>query len=419
MSEIVIFGLLAWLVGGIVLLSVMHHRILAALWREPVLKLPVLIFESDDWGPGDEIHAQALRQIMGVMTHYRDKEGRHPVVTLGIVLATADTQKIRDAGMDAYYRITLDDERCRGVREAIDAGIMEGVYFPQLHGMEHYWPEAILKAAYMDPAVAGWLTGKTLPCTEALPPALQSRWIDGSILPSRPLAREAIKKAIAEEVAEFERLFGRLPAVAVPPTFVWTKDVERAWAEQGVKVLITPGRRYEARDRDGKLIPAETPIYAGEQGPGGIVYMVRDEYFEPALGHTAGHVLQALSRKTRCGRATLLEMHRFNFSGTPETGRKSLEELDKLIQTALSNYPDLVFLSTEQLASAILTEAALIERHTGRRLYVWTQRIHATPQVWRCAKLTGIGLVILLAAMIGSGIFFSARARGKNGHKKE
>ncbi len=58
--------------------------------------------------------------------------------------------------------------------------------FALLHGIEHYWPGCLMHAAATDERIRDWLTGTPFPRTEALPSALQSRWIDVTRLPSRP-----------------------------------------------------------------------------------------------------------------------------------------------------------------------------------------------------------------------------------------
>src|SRR4029078_6674252 len=101
---------------------------------------------------------------------------------------------------------------------------------------------------HAEPEVPHGFPGPPSPPTEALPAPLQSRWIDASQLPSAPLDAAVIKAAAREEVDAFARAFGQAPAVVVPPTFIWNPNVERAWREAGIKVLITPGVRYEGRD---------------------------------------------------------------------------------------------------------------------------------------------------------------------------
>ena len=67
---------------------------------EPVLKFPVLVIESDDWGPGPVHHAQRLERLRQILLRHRDSRGRPAVMTLGVILALPDTAAIRAAGFD-------------------------------------------------------------------------------------------------------------------------------------------------------------------------------------------------------------------------------------------------------------------------------------------------------------------------------
>ena len=91
--------------------------------------------------------------------------------------------------------------------------------------------------------------------------------------------------AVAGEAEVFHRHFGVAPYVAVPTTFVWNDAVERAWSSVGIQVIITPGRRATARDADGKPAGIDLAVLTGEHSIAGQCYLVRDVYFEPALGH--------------------------------------------------------------------------------------------------------------------------------------
>ena len=59
------------------------------------------------------------------------------------------------------------------------------------------------------------------------------------------------------------------------------------WAKAGIKFVVTPGRRYFARDAKGVLIGAQERVRNGQFGHSGLMYLVRDDYMEPALGHQA------------------------------------------------------------------------------------------------------------------------------------
>ena len=380
--------LLGWFAITGVLLVFYAWRGIVAAWREPVLSRPVLIIESDDWGAGPVEQAAAIRQISRLLEKFADRDRRRPVMTLGMVLAAADGEKTLSSG--DYHRQEISTRTHGPLLEAIKSGVEAGVFSIQLHGMEHYWPPALLLASKTDKAVMDWLGGAPQLPAEELPSPLQSRWVDASILPSRRLDANAVQQAAQEEVNTFQQIFGTVPRVAVPPTFIWTEDVENAWAGAGVAAVVTSGSRFETRDESGRPAGQGRAIYNGQFGENNIVYLVRDEYFEPSLGHTAIQALGGLSAKTRLGRPTLYETHRFNFLGSEAKKNKTLEELERLLSMAVKQYPDLAFLSSIKLATILKTrDPAWLDLWSRRRMHVWISRLGELPRLRKLGWLTG------------------------------
>jgi hypothetical protein len=392
---------MAWLgvIGGVL---VYYRRELLAVWREPVLKYPVMIIESDDWGAGPvEVQAAALNQLVEVLSRYRDRNGRHPVMTLALVLSVPDGQAINLDGQ--YHRLLLDDPLFEPVRQAIERGRATGVFALQLHGLEHYWPTSLM--ASTDPAVRAWLVGDKPAATEKLPSHLQSRWVEASVLPSRPLNPLLVAETAAQEVRMFRRIFGVGPRVVVPPTFVWTDDVERAWAQNGVEFVVTPGLRSACRNAAGIPDCDTGPFYNGLEGLG-VRYIVRNDYFEPERGHRVGRAMEALASKTRQGRPCLLETHRSNFIGNPLVARNAINEVERLAGEAVSQYSTLRFLSTEELGQAIArNDQNWLENRIPQRILSWFERVREIRGFRRLSRATGLdGIASLVQAMIAAAL---------------
>jgi len=388
--------MLAWIAAICGLLAIVYRRTLAAAWREPVLTAPVMILESDDWGYGPVEQARALTAISDLLASFRDANGAHPVMTLGIVLAGPDPERTQQGDCSTYFRTTIADPPLIAVRDAMLEGTRRGVFALQLHGMEHFWPASLLRSARSDASVRAWLGDALFPRTEALPSALQSRWIDATELPSKPLPREDAIDAAHAEARAFAQVFGVAPVVAVPPTFVWPTDVEAAWARAGVRVVVTPGYRSDRRDKDGKIVPGDR-LLALTKASTGVLYMVRDCYFEPALGHTHERALGDIAERTWFGRPALIEIHRMNFIGDSHMAQETMGELRKLLERAVAIFPTVHFMSTASLAETMSGHSPLVDRRFGARVHAMIRRIAAISRLRKLGWLTGVAIPVVLA----------------------
>ncbi len=378
---------------GNAVLFVAFRRPLLALWREPALRVPVVIFESDDWGAGPAEQAPALQRLRTLLARHTDARGRHPVMTLGLTLAAPEVHAA-GAGL-VYSRRLLGDAEHVQILGEIRHGIGDGVFAAQLHGMEHFMPSVVCDVALRDASVRDWLLRGDR-YSELLPDHLQSRWIDARRLPSVEHADALVESAIAEEVATFARLFGHAPRVVVPTTFVWTRRVEQAWARQGLRFLVTCGKRFVGRDAAGKLLDDGATLRNGEASSD-MVCLVRDAYFEPARGHRAQDAVPLLRQYADCARPLLYETHRFNFTSLNPAAEQAFTEFSALLAALLERFPRLRFLSTEELGDAIaLRDPTLIDESLGARLRAWLQRAGRLQPFRRYARLSGASLLISL-----------------------
>lgn len=406
---------LVWGVAWLVVLFFRYRATVIGCWKEPVLRRPVVIFESDDWGPGADNDASQLAAIAGILGKYNDSAGRHPVMTLGVVLAVPDGEKMTLANCEEYARITLGKRQFSNIVECIRNGVRAGVFDVQLHGMEHYWPDNLLDAMGVDDDVRALVLRPDVLRTEQLPSALQCRWTRLTDVGVRALSDDDIQNAVRTETAYFEEVFQRSASVVVPPRFLWNPTVEAQWAGSGVNYLVTPGVMYTGINDHGKLVIGRTGIFNGQVSDAGLVYLVRNDYFEPSLGHTADNVLAAVAEKTRLGRPTLLEIHRFNFCDSASDSKTAFNALEHAIQSVLKNFPDVVFLSTQELGdyycgltsdreafnknglpstAQSLPTADLLNVSLTKRIAMFLERIWAQDALRKWFYVSGLFLII-------------------------
>ena len=384
-----VFGVLAvlllWASACLVLLTV-HARVFWRYWCEPVFRCPILILESDDWGAGPLVQAAALNRLALLLQGHRDRSGHPAVMTLALILSVPDGVGIRASGN--FMRLRLDAPPLRPVLESLRRGEELGVFSLQLHGLEHFWPASVM--ASHEPQVQAWCRQPGLAWTEELPSHLQSRWVDASSLPSSFHATAAIRNAVVEEIAAYRDVIGAMPRIVVPPTFVWTREVEAAWAAQGVRWIVTPGCRYTARDHRGSAGRTEGAWFNG-QGRDGIRYLVRTDYFEPKKGRDAKYALAALARDGAQGRPCLLENHRDNFCQDEALARHAESELDALLHGAVSSHRELRFLSTAELCAILDARDSrwIIASKRARLPMVWA-RVRHSGRLWKLMRWCGL-----------------------------
>ena len=398
MDEVVLVAgvLVFWLLVGPVVFVWFQRRAVARYWREPMVAAPVLVIESDDWGPGFEGQTIALSRLRNLLRSYRDCAGRPVVMTLGVLLAAPDRRAMRQEGRQAYRCVTLADERHERLREEMRNGEAEGVFSLQLHGYEHFWPPALIARAQVDETVGRWLVDPSEAEIYALPSYLQSRWVDTSTLPTGPLPFTEMMRAVQAEVALYRDLFGVAPRVVVPPTFVWTEEVEQIWAELGVEVVVTPGARYPARDEHGRLISDGSILCNGQELCDGLVAAVRNGYYEPRLGHDVEEALRSFAGNVQCARPTLLESHGFNYVG--EQGEAGLRGLAHLLEHLKERYPGIRFVSTLDLMRELKGKRGNRQVPLRGRLAIVAARLLAVWSLHRWRLVTGAGLWLRLVA---------------------
>ena len=133
----------------------------------------------------------------------------------------------------------------------------------------------------------------------------------------------------------------------------------------------------------------------GDLGDGGQIYLVRDVYFEPSLGHDAKNLVRTVIRYTSLGRPVLIETHRLNFIESEEQALGSLNALEDGLSGILRALPEVRFMSSVELADAIREDdTQLVEQAIIPRMRVWLRRIDELHLTKRLVTATGMSLIL-------------------------
>lgn len=338
----------------------------------------IIVFESDDWGSirissrkaweellrlGYSVDKRPyekydileskkdLDDLFNILSSYRDCQGNHPVITGNMLMANPDFEKIKNSDYQHYYfrSIVQTYQDTYGSAEVIDvmkAGIESRVFMPQFHGREHFnvahWlnllqnkDEDTLTAFKLN--ICGIAPKNNPQAGNKLMVALRCR-------------TEKEKKVATEGIREglkfFKELWGFPSTSFVAPCYTWNDLIEKELANGGVELIQTTRRQRV----DEKFISH----YSGQRGNNGLFYSIRNCYFEPSItpNYDIDSTLKQISDAFNTKKIAVVSTHRVNYvSGIDSNNSsKTLLLLDELLKGVIKRWPDVVFMSSNQLS---------------------------------------------------------------------
>ena len=159
----------------------------------------------------------------------------------------------------------------------------------------------------------------------------------------KPFLIESIK----DGVDLFRKIFGFAPRIFVPSNAIFHQDFEEAVAESGVRFLNVSHRSPYP---DGKGDIKYKRYIPGQRNRNGLIYYVRNCAFEPT-GDTYKGIeltLRQVAAAFRWGKPANISTHRVNFVGaiSPRNREKGIDELQRLLQAIVRQWPDVEFMSS-------------------------------------------------------------------------
>ncbi|HQK69984.1 MAG TPA: hypothetical protein PL101_02605 [Bacteroidales bacterium] len=351
-------------------------------WRT---KRKIIVIESDDWGsvrmPSREVYEllllngipvdklyflqydsleseQDLTMLFEVLYSFKDKFGNHPVITANTIVANPNFEKIKASGKIKYYYepFTETYKKYPNHSRSFDLwrteGIANNLLWPQFHGREHLnvkkWMNAINSSdqweleAFNHDVLLGYHSEKTINYM----PAFDY---------SNPEECEYLNTIVAEGLDLFKRIFGFSSKSFVAPCSVKGDNLDNALKNKGV-LFQQFGKHYIPNKSDAFKIKNR---FWGQQNNVGQIYWRRNVTFEPSRDPKHDWVDNCLSMidiAFRWGKPAVIGSHRVNYIGSifPENRSFSLLLLKKILKQALKHWPEIEFMSSDQLGEVIL-----------------------------------------------------------------
>lgn len=334
-----------------------------------------VVIHSDDWGsirmPSNQVR-EKLYQLPGisknspydyfdtlaspddlialfeVLKGFKDCKGNHPVVTANCVLANPDFEKIKSTNFESYHFEPIKDTfHTYGIEKSFELweeGIKENIFIPQFHGREHVRIEAWMKALKNNSEIARKAFELGTFAVEShnfkvRKGNFQAAW--DFVLPHENLQ---ILNSIEEGLEMFNKQFGFHSKTAIAPSYTWTEDQELLCKSFGVNQMqgiLT------------QKIPNSGDNYTFKKRFQGMDYQMRNAFFEPSIDskYNALQVIQRARVAFAFNKPLIISAHRLNFIGglKEENRTKNLLNLQSMLKGLLARFPDIQFLSADQL----------------------------------------------------------------------
>lgn len=362
-----------------------HNLINIPGWRT---RRHIIVFESDDWGsirmPSLEVYNKLLKAGIKVdKCHYCSNDSiaseedlsylfetlnsikdinNHPaVITANAVVANPDILKIRNSNFENYYFKKINDvipqiKGCRNSLKLWQEGHNGGYFIIQSHGREHlnvnrwmyYLRNNFSETRYaFDLGVYGLSTTVTSENRK-------------SFLPAFDFTTEQEEKNVNDIAVDglriFEDIFGFKAESFIAPNYTWGKSLEKVIYDYGVKYI--QGQQIARYTNSVKENNKRRLRCTGSINEYGQLNLARNAMFEPSENRNKDYVdscLADIEIAFRWKHPAIICSHRVNYVGTLNTDNRDhgLKSLTKLLKLIKQKWPDVEFMSSNQLGRLI------------------------------------------------------------------
>ncbi|WP_372922485.1 hypothetical protein [Roseovarius sp.] len=310
---------------------------------------------------------QDLEGLLETLSSVTDSRGRHAVFTPYALSANPDFEAMAQSDQGYQYepltrtfkRLAADQPAAyEGAWALWLEGIRAGLLKPQFHGREHLNVEVLerkLKAG--DRALKLNIENRSMAGLGVEPSLPGVGFTHGFGLWERSeTARH--REIIADGLKLFEQVFG-FPSISfTPPAQKLHPELYPFVESQGVRAIDKPLHCVRRLDRDRTVREFNA---LGRRRGQGHVSLVRNVVCEPTDDRSfdsVGLALGQVAAAFRWRKPAIISSHRVNFCGHIEEDNRAfgLNALRRLLQGIVQRWPDVQFISADELAERIETE---------------------------------------------------------------
>lgn len=338
----------------------------------------LVIIESDDWGsirmPSKEIYNTFLQRgfrvdqtqynrydalecnddltaLYEVLTKHQDKNQKPACFTANMIVANPDFEKIKLSGFTAYrYRPLQDTLKHYPKHDKVfflyEQGMRMGLFKPQFHGREHVQVNRWLTALRNGDAnmLAAFDCQTTYSGKDDYNFMESFDWDSpNEVIEQQEILRDGLRL--------FKKTFSYASTSFIAPCYTWDPKLDAVLVEEGVRYMQGGTNQYVPK---GGFDNYERKKHVMGEQSNGLTYITRNCFFEPSLifkSDWIDYTLASIRDAFRWNKPAIICAHRINFIGFIDESNRSrnLKMLDELLKQILIRWPDVEFMSSDQL----------------------------------------------------------------------
>lgn len=345
-------------------------------------KRKILLIESDDWGaikmPSAEVYNKLkqagvavdssyfsrydclendkdLNDLFEVLSSFKDINGNHACITANTIVANPDFEKIKANGFTTYeYELFTETYKRYGQPDTFkiwQEGIKSHLLYPQFHGREHINPAEWMRVLrHGDKSEIMAFDNEVLLGLDNANGSQRFLNYTGAFNFESREEEKSFEGIINDGISHFNNIFGFVSKSFVAPCGIKNDNLDKVLHNNGVEYFQV-GRQLEP---DGKGGVVARNRFWGHKNELGQIYWRRNGTFEPSRDwhyDWESAILKDAEYAFKWGKPLVLNSHRVNYSGGVDPGNRenTLRLLSSFIKKLQSKYPDLEFMSSDQL----------------------------------------------------------------------
>ncbi|KAB1063540.1 hypothetical protein [Salibacter halophilus] len=347
---------------------------------------PVVVFESDDWGMirsrskdslshlsekgypveyctynrFDSIERnQDIIGLLEILDKHKSFDGSPAKFTINNIVANPDFDKIHENGYQKYYYQSFTETlkeypETDLVMDLYRQGLKDGLIQSQFHGREHVnvnrWLDALKTG---DKRFHDAFEERQFTVAEQGRTSGRRDYLD-AFGRAYNIEFESEESIIRSGLDLFEEIWGFKSKSFIAPCYTWSPEIERHLFRGGVKYI--QGTHIQRIPREGLDLKIKKKYHwQGRKNKSGLKSIVRNVMFEPSEHNSdpsmVDHAMAQIKNAFFWNKPAVISTHRVNYIGrlNPDNRDKNLRLLDKLLTQILKNYPDVRFMSSDEL----------------------------------------------------------------------